>query len=392
MTDATPSTLTLSFGPNLTPVEVGQIAWLASQTSLTLECGATLRHFPMAYQSWGTLNADKSNAVLVCHGLTGDQYAASPHPVTGKPGWWESVIGPGKPLDTNKLFVICPNTLGGCMGSAGPKTINPETGTPYRLDFPMITINDMVAAQHLLIEHLGIHTLLAVVGGSMGGMQALAWASLYPKKLRAVIPIACAARHTAENIAFHEIGRQAIIADPNWQGGAYEEAGTFPSKGLSIARMTAHVTYLSKEALARKFGRNLQDRQTVSYGFEADFQIESYLRHQGMRFIDRFDPNSYLYITKAMDYFDLNAAHGGDLSAAFAPSEAAFCIIAFSSDWLFPASEAKPIVHALAGQAADVSFVEITSDKGHDAFLLDEPLFYETMAGFMEKIMKRYGL
>ncbi len=381
--------ITLQFGPKYKEYEVGDIVHLAKDSPLRLECGAEISDFPIAYQTYGTLNEDKSNAILVCHGLTGDQYLIGTHPITGKAGWWESIAGKGKALDTDKYFIICPNSLGGCLGSYGPKHINSKTGTAFNLDFPVITIKDMIAAQKLLVEHFGIEKLLCVIGGSMGGMQVLQWASTYPEAMHACVPIAAAPRHSAQNIAFHEIGRQSIIVDPEFCGGNYINEGRFPVNGLAVARMTAHVTYLSESGLQRKFGRNLQDRSEKSYGFEADFQIESYLRHQGMAFVERFDPNSYLYITRALDYFDMIEDNGGDLRNAFSHSTASFCIISFSSDWLFPTSEAKKVVRALAATAADISFMEIQTDKGHDAFLLDEPLFINAIEGFMKKIHKK---
>lgn len=380
------STTKLHFGPDYKEVEVGHIATVATAAPLRLQCGVDVRAIPVAYQTYGQLNAAKDNAILVCHGLTGDQYAAGTHPVTGKPGWWEDVIGSGKAIDTDRFFVIAPNVIGGCMGSFGPKTLNPATGEPYNLDFPVITVRDMVAAQVLLLDALGIDKLACVIGGSMGGMLALEWAVSHPARVRSVMPISTAARHTAQNIAFHEIGRQAIMADPDWHGGQYIAEKAFPVKGLSVARMTAHVTYLSEEALSRKFGRRLQDRDAVTFGFDADFQVESYLRHQGMTFVERFDPNAYLYITRAMDYFDLLEEHGGELSRAFAGKDVAFCLVSFTSDWLYPTAESKRIVHALNGVAARVSFVEITSDKGHDAFLLDEPVLRDTIAGFLKSL------
>ncbi|MBN9588358.1 MAG: homoserine O-acetyltransferase [Alphaproteobacteria bacterium] len=350
---------------------------------LALDCGRSLSPVTIAYMTYGTLNAARSNAVLVCHALTGDQFVASDHPITGKHGWWTSMVGPGKSIDTDRFFVICANVIGGCMGSTGPTEADPATGKPYGLDFPLITIRDMVRAQKMLVDHLGIEKLLAVAGGSMGGMQVLQWAASYPESVRAVVPIACAARHSAQNIAFHEVGRQAIMADPDWHGGRYAEAGAFPSKGLAVARMAAHITYVSEAALQRKFGRNLQNRAALSFQFAPDFQIESYLHHQGATFVDRFDANSYLYITRAMDYFDLAAEHGGVLADAFRDSPVRFCIISFSSDWLFPPGENKQIAHALNAVAAKVSFVEIKTDKGHDAFLLHEPEMFDTVRGFL---------
>ncbi|HSV04362.1 MAG TPA: homoserine O-acetyltransferase [Phenylobacterium sp.] len=349
---------------------------------LRLDSGATLEPLEIAYKTYGRLDAAKSNAILVCHALTGDQHAASIHPVTGKPGWWDRVIGPGRPLDPERYFIICSNVVGGCMGSTGPASIDATTGRPYGLAFPVITIGDMVRAQAMLVEALGIETLLAVVGGSMGGMQVLQWAADYPEKLFSAVCIAAAAKHSAQNIAFHEVGRQAIMADPDWRGGDYETAGVRPEKGLAVARMAAHITYLSEAALQRKFGRQLQ-RDGLSWGFDADFQVESYLRHQGAAFVDRFDANSYLYITRALDYFDLGAQHGGVLANAFSRARhVRFCVLSFSSDWLYPTSESRDIVRALNAAGARTSFVEIETDKGHDAFFLDEPQLDAALRGF----------
>ena len=357
---------------------------LGVEKPLKLDCGLEIADFPIAYQIYGELNADKSNAIFVCHALTGDQYLAEPHPVTGKEGWWDLMVGPGKTIDTERYFVICPNILGGCMGTFGPKEINSESGKPWGLNFPVITICDMVRCQVLLLDHLGIDKLFAVTGGSMGGMQVLEWASKYPKRLFAAIPIAAAAHHTAQNIAFHEVGRQAIMADPDWCGGDYLNQGKNPTKGLAVARMAAHITYLSDQSLHRKFGRRLQDRDALSYGFDAEFQVESYLRHQGITFVDRFDANSYLYISRAMDYFDLAANHDDNLADAFKDTPVRFCVISFTGDWLYPTEENRRIVHALNSVAANVSFAEVESDKGHDAFLLDEPEFHRLLKGFLD--------
>lgn len=386
------TTVKAKFGPSGKDVEIGLVATLATDKPLLLACGAEIASFPLSYQTYGTLNADKSNAILVCHGLTGDQYLASTHPVTGKPGWWENIVGPGNILDTNRYFIICSNVLGGCLGSFGPKHTNPLTNTPYNLDFPVLTIGDMVNAQSRLLEYLEIEELFCVIGGSMGGMQTLEWAAKYPDRVFSAIPIAAAARHTAQNIAFHEVGRQAIMADPDWHDGNYINEGKCPIKGLAVARMAAHVTYLSELALHRKFGRQLQDRPTVTYGFDADFQVESYLRHQGMTFVERFDANSYLYITRAMDYFDLAAEYDGHLAKAFADTRAHFCVVSFSSDWLFPTKEVRNTVHALNAVGAPVSFVEVKTDKGHDAFLLDEPEFYATIDGFIKSVAQKRGI
>jgi homoserine O-acetyltransferase len=370
----------------------GQSVELGREKPLLLDCGIELGPFTVAYRTYGRLNAERSNAIVVCHALTGDQYLADPHPITGKPGWWSDIVGPGKVLDTDRFFLICANVLGGCMGTTGPKETNPATGHIWGLDFPVITIADMVRAQAMLLDHLGIEQVFCVIGGSMGGMQVLQWAVSYPERVKCVIPIAAAARHSAQNIAFHEVGRQAIMADPDWCGGSYFEEGKHPHRGLAVARMAAHITYLSETALHRKFGRTLQDRERVTYGFEADFQVESYLRHQGSTFVERFDANSYLYITRAMDYFDLAADHGGTLANAFRGTPVRFCVISFTSDWLFPTRESRAIVHALNAVAANVSFVEIESDKGHDAFLLDEPEMHDTLIGFLDGMAAKCGL
>ncbi|MFD2263700.1 homoserine O-acetyltransferase [Lacibacterium aquatile] len=358
---------------------------------LPLDSGQQLGSFALQFTTYGTLNADKSNAILICHALTGDQYVAERNPVTGREGWWGSLVGPGRVIDPEHYFIICSNVLGGCLGSTGPRDIDPATGKPYGLSFPVITIGDMVRAQVRIVDHFGIDQLFAVVGGSMGGMQVLQWAAKYPERVFAAIPIATAARHSAQNIAFHEVGRQAIMADPDWRGGRFLEEQTNPARGLAVARMAAHITYLSEPALHRKFGRNLQERQKVAFGFDADFQVESYLRHQGASFVDRFDANSYLYITRAMDYFDL-AAEFGSVPAAFKGTKTRFCIVSFSSDWLFPTSESRALVHALNAVAANVSFVEISTDKGHDAFLLDEPEMFAVLDGFLRGCAQHRGL
>jgi homoserine O-acetyltransferase/O-succinyltransferase len=359
---------------------------------LVLDSGAKIAPLQIAYQTYGQLNANKTNAVLVCHALTGDQHVANENPVTGKAGWWETLIGPGKIIDTENYFVICSNVIGGCLGSTGPASTNPATGKPYALELPVVTIRDMVRAQAMLIDHLGIESLFAVVGGSMGGMQVLEWASSYKDRVFAAMPIATAAKHSAQNIAFHEVGRQAVMADPAWNKGLYREAGTRPEKGLGVARMAAHITYLSEPALQRKFGRKLQDRDAPTFSFDADFQVESYLRYQGSSFVERFDANSYLYLTRAMDYFDLAADHGGVLAKAFEGTSTRFCLVSFTSDWLFPTADSRALVHALNASGARVSFVEIESDKGHDAFLLEEPEFFATLQGFVSAAAKARGL
>ena len=349
--------------------------------SLPLDGGGELTRVELAFETYGELNADRSNAILLCHALTGDQYVASPHPITGKPGWWERMVGPGKPIDTDRFHVICANVIGSCMGSTGPAS-EASDGHPYAMRFPVITIRDMVRAHIGLLDMLDIETLHAVVGGSMGGMQALSLAANWPDRARRVLVIASTSRHSAQNIAFHELGRQAIMADPRWQDGSYY-GGDGPDNGLAVARMAAHITYLSEEALTGKFGRNLQDREAKSFGFDADFQVESYLRYQGSGFTRRFDANSYLYITRAMDYFDLAEEHGGKLADAFAETDARFCLVSFDSDWLYPTSESRHVVHALNAAGAAVSFVELSAPHGHDSFLLDVPALDRVIGGFL---------
>ena len=350
---------------------------------LRLDSGAALAPVDIAYETYGRLNEDKSNVILICHALTGDQYVASDHPVTGKPGWWWRMVGEGKPVDPARHFIVCANVIGSCMGSSGPASIDPASNTPYAMRFPVLTIADMVRAQALLLDHLGVDRLSAVIGGSMGGMQALSWPTIFPDRVESCIVIASTARHSAQNIAFHEVGRQAIMADPNWRGGRYLDEGVSPTKGLAVARMAAHITYLSEAGLTEKFGRRLQGRDAKTFGFDADFQVESYLRHQGLSFTDRFDANSYLYITRAMDYFDLAEEHGGFLVNAFARSQARFCLVSFDSDWLYPTSESRTIVHALNATGAEASFVELSSPFGHDAFLLDVPELDRVVGGFL---------
>jgi homoserine O-acetyltransferase len=368
------------------------VARFGADEPLVMDAGVALAPWQIAYQTYGALNAAKSNAVLICHALTGDQHVANVHPVTGKPGWWETMVGPGRPVDTDRFFVICANVIGGCMGTTGPASTDPATGRPYALDFPVVTIRDMVRAQAALIDRLGIESLFCVVGGSMGGMQVLQWAASYPDRVFAAMPIAAAARHSAQNIAFHEVGRQAVMADPEWRRGRYIEEGTRPSKGLAVARMGAHITYLSELTLHRKFGRNFQDRAAPTFSFDADFQIESYLRYQGMSFVERFDANSYLYVTRAMDYFDLAAEHGGVLAQAFRGTKTRFAVISFTSDWLFPTADSRAVVHALNAAAASVGFVEIESDKGHDAFLLEEPEMFAAARGFIDSAARARGI
>ncbi len=372
-----PTSLVVRFGPD---------------KPLAMDAGISLGNVSVAYQTYGVLNEDRSNAILVCHALTGDQHVSNEHPLTGKPGWWSAMVGPGRPIDTNRYFVICSNVIGGCMGSTGPASTNPETRKAWGLDMPVVTIHDMVRAQAMLIDHLGIQTLFCVAGGSMGGMQVLQWVASYPDRVFSALPVATASKHSAQNIAFHEVGRQAVMADPDWRGGRYAEFGLRPTKGLAVARMSAHITYLSEGALQRKFGRKLQDRSAPTFSFDADFQIENYLRYQGSSFVDRFDANSYLYVTRACDYFDLAADYGGSLARAFVGAKTRFCVVSFTSDWLYPTSDARTIVHALNAASLPVSFVEIETDKGHDAFLLDEPDFMATTRGFLEAAANARGL
>jgi len=369
-----------------------EVVTLGEDNPLCLSSGETLSPFKVAYKCWGTLNHEKSNAILVCHALTGDQYACGTNPLTGKEGWWPKLIGPGLPVDTNKYFVICTNVLGSCSGSSGPMDDDPQTGEPYGLEFPVITISDMVEAQVRLVDHLGIDKLFSVIGGSMGGMQVMHWAVSHKERLRTAIPIASTWRHSAQNIAFHEVGRQAIMADPNWREGRYFETDIRPQAGLSVARMAAHITYMSEGSLTEKFGRNLQDRDKLTFGFDADFQIESYLRYQGISFVDRFDANSYLYITRAMDYYDISAKFDGSLTKALDKTDVKFCIMSFTSDWLYTTAESREIVRALNAIGAQVSFVEIEMDKGHDSFLLDCPEMFKIVSGFLRAEAQLSGI
>ncbi|HKX77784.1 MAG TPA: homoserine O-acetyltransferase [Novosphingobium sp.] len=352
--------------------------------ALPLDGGQQLEGVQIAYEAYGALHAARDNAILICHATTGDQHVASPNPRTGKPGWWDRMVGPGKPIDTDRFHVICANVLGGCMGSTGPASLAPD-GEPWAMRFPVITIRDMVRAQVMLLGELGIERLYAVVGGSMGGMQALSMAAHWPDIAERVLVIAATATMPAQNIAFQELGRQAVMADPDWQGGTYYDTGKAPDAGLSVARMAAHITYLSEESLTEKFGRRLQDRASKSFGFDADFQVESYLRHQGLSFISRFDANSYLYITRAMSYFDLAEEHGGRLADAFARTSARFCVVSFDTDWLYPTEQSRRLVHALSATGSAVSFVELSAPFGHDSFLLNVPALDRVVTGFLSQ-------
>ena len=353
--------------------------------NLKLESGDIIDSFKLAFKTYGKLNADKTNAILVCHALTGDQYVVGNNPITGREGWWSRMVGPNKPIDTNKFFVICSNVLGGCAGSTGPKELQNGSDVAYGGNFPSVTIKDMVKAQSLLIESLNIEKLFSVIGGSMGAMQALQWAIDFPDKILNIIHIAGALKHSAQNIAFHEVGRQAIMSDPIWKNGKYFENNEVPERGLSVARMIAHITYLSENAMHRKFGRKLQSRDIISFGFDADFQVESYLRYQGKSFVERFDANSYLYLTRAMDYFDHDETFRKNIEFSHNPNNhLKYLIVSFTSDWLFPTIESKMIVNQLNSLSREVSFLEIDTDKGHDSFLLEEPQLDDVIKGFLK--------
>ncbi len=358
-------------------------------SEMTLESGARFGPLTIAYETYGTLSAAKDNAILITHAFTGNAHVAGYHtdnPDNEKPGWWDFMVGPGKGIDTDKYFVICSNILGSCMGTTGPSSINPETGKPYGMDFPMVTIGDMVEAQKILIDHLGISRLLSVIGGSVGGMQALEWCVRFPEMVRSAIPIATTMRHSALAIAFNEIARQAIMADPNWKNGNYYD-GEKPDLGLAVARMVGHVTYLSDEAMRRKFGRRLQDKNDFSYDFGVDFQVESYLRHQGTKFVRRFDANSMLYITKAADYFDLqDRITTSDCIQTLRNSRSKFLVISYTSDWLYPTYQARDLIKALKRTGQDVSFCEIEADCGHDAFLIPDTRLTNLIRGFLHGV------
>ena len=353
--------------------------------NLTLASGSILKNFKLAYKTFGSLNKNKSNAILVCHALTGDQYVSGHNPITGKDGWWSRMVGPNKPIDTNRFFVICSNVLGGCAGSTGPKEKKDDEQNIYGGNFPSVTIKDIVSAQVKLLDALEIDQLFSVIGGSMGAMQALQWSIDFPKRVQSIVHIAGALKHSAQNIAFHEVGRQAIMNDQNWHKGNYFENNSIPERGLSVARMIAHITYLSEDAMHRKFGRKLQSRDIISFGFDADFQIESYLRYQGRSFVERFDANSYLYLTRAMDYFDHSEGYKKTLEFVNnANHHIKYLVVSFTSDWLFPTKENKEIVEILNNLSKNVSFLEIETDKGHDSFLLDEPDLDYAIKGFLE--------
>lgn len=370
-------------------VEKKYFTFAENGDKLVLLSGAELGPVTLAYETYGELNQRRDNAILIAHAFSGDSHAAGHYPDDGKddkPGWWDFMIGPGKGIDTDKFFVICPNILGSCMGSTGPGSVNPETGSPYALDFPMLTIEDMVVAQKRLIDHLGIDCLRAIIGGSVGGMQVLQWCASYPEMVQAAIPIATTMRHSALAIAFNEIARQSIMVDPHWENGNYYQ-GKRPGTGLAVARMIGHVTYLSDQAMRRKFGRRLQDKESFSYGFGGDFQVESYLRHQGSKFVNRFDANSLLYITKAADYFDIGEkmSAGGPLKGE-PEHRIKYLVISYSSDWLYPTYQAKELVQTLKRVGQNVSFCEIEADCGHDAFLIPDKRLSNLLRGFLDGV------
>lgn len=365
----------------------------AEDEPFVLESGATLSPVTIAYETYGRLNANKSNAIMICHALSGGAHAAGYHtPEDPQPGWWDDCIGPGKAFDTNRFFVICSNVLGSCYGSSGPTSIDQRTGKPYGLNFPLVTVGDMVRAQVMLTDYLGIERLLAVAGGSMGGMQVLEWAAHHPERIHAALPIATTARHSPMLIAFSEVGRQAIYADPAWNHGHYYDNGKRPDAGLAVARMVGHITYLSEQSMHDKFGRRLQGRERYGYEFQTEFEIESYLKYNGHKFTKRFDANSYLYVTKAMDYFDLSEP-SGSLAAAFAhSSHVKFLVVSFTSDWLYPSYHSKELVSALHAVDADVTYMDIESSWGHDAFLLEVETMTKLLGSFLDRVARENGV
>ncbi|MCC6453999.1 MAG: homoserine O-acetyltransferase [Caldilineaceae bacterium] len=365
----------------------------ATEEPMHLESGASLGPVTIAYETYGRLNAERTNAILIVHALSGSAHAAGYHRADdAKPGWWDECIGPGKAFDTDRFYVICSNVLGSCYGSTGPSSVNPATGKPYGLSFPVVTIGDMVQAQVKLLDHLGIDQLLCVAGGSMGGMQVLEWAANHPTRLKSAIPLATTAHHSPMLIAFSEVGRQAIYADPAWANGDYYELGKKPDAGLAVARMVGHITYLSEESMQKKFGRRLRSLEQYGYEFETEFEIESYLKYNGNSFTRRFDANSYLYITKAMDYFDLSR-HTGSMAAAFANAESVkFLVVSFTSDWLYPSYHSKEVVSALTAVGADVSYLDIQSTWGHDAFLLEVETMTALLGSFLDRLAHEEGV
>ena len=365
----------------------------AEKEPFQLESGTTLSPVTLAYETYGQLNRDRSNAILICHALSGSAHAAGYHsPDERKPGWWDDCIGPGKAFDTNRFFVICSNVLGSCYGSSGPMVVNPATGKPYALSFPVVTIGDMVRAQIKLIDHFGIERLLCVAGGSMGGMQVLQWAAHYPERIYAALPLASTARHSPMLIAFSEVGRQAIYADPNWNQGNYYQNGKKPDAGLAVARMVGHITYLSEESMQQKFGRRLQSQERYGYEFDTEFEVESYLKYNGNNFTRRFDANSYLYVTKAMDYFDLSLPTGSLVGAFANSADIKFLVVSFTSDWLYPSYHSKELVSVLTAVGADVTYLDIESSWGHDAFLLEVKTMTTLIQSFIRRLADDKGV
>jgi homoserine O-acetyltransferase len=379
-----------------TGIASNSVGIVAPQTAkftepVRLKSGAVVDEYELVYETYGMLNADRSNAVLVCHALNAahhvaGRYAEDPQNV----GWWENMIGPGKPVDTSRFFVIGVNNLGGCHGSTGPKSVNPRTGRPWGADFPVVTVEDWVATQARLADHLGIQRFAAVIGGSLGAMQALQWTLSYPERVRHSIVIACAPNLSAQNIAFNEVARQAIMTDPDFHGGHYYEHNTQPTRGLRVARMIGHITYLSDDEMATKFGRQLKNGK-LAYSFDTEFEIESYLRHQGRKFSEYFDANTYLRITKVLDYFDPALEHGGNLAKALAPAVAQFLVISFTTDWRFSPERSREIVKALLHNRRDVIYAEIDAPHGHDAFLLEDPRYHRLVAAYFDRVGKEIG-
>jgi homoserine O-acetyltransferase len=379
------TTLRRAVGTSLGRVETERAVLFTSDRPLALASGALLAPVEVAFETYGTLDADRANAIVVCHALTGDAHAAGDHGDPDRRGWWDNIIGPGRPLDTDRFFVVCANLLGGCMGTTGPSSIDPATGRPYGLRFPLFTVGDLVAVQRALMAHLGVERPLAAVGGSLGGMQALQWALDAPGELGSAIIICASSRLSAQNIAFSAVAREAIMSDPDFQGGDYYDTGSRPDRGLAVARMMAHITYLSEESMRRKFGRRLQNGETPRLGFDVDFQVESYLQHQGAAFLRRFDANSYLYLTRVMDYFDAFADPVATASA-LAGTSTRFLVVSFDSDWRFDTAHSREIVRTLAAHQVPVTFREIVSPHGHDSFLLEVPEYHRTVAGFLDRV------
>jgi homoserine O-acetyltransferase len=354
---------------------------------LQLDCGKELKKIELVYETYGSLNERKDNAVLICHALSGDHHAAGFNsPEDKKPGWWDVCIGPGKPFDTNKFFIVCPNNIGGCKGSSGPNTVNPETGKLYGPSFPIVTVEDWVNTQNLLGDSLGIKKWACIIGGSLGGMQALQWTISFPEKVQNIISVAAASKLSAQNIAFNEVARQSIINDPDFRDGYYYEHGVIPKIGLSIARMLGHITYLSDDSMRQKFGRDLKEGK-LNFSYDVDFQVESYLRYQGKSFVDKFDANTYLLMTKVLDYYDPASRFGGDLSKAFEKSISNYLIVSFTSDWRFSPERSQEIVEALVGAKKNVTYSEIEANNGHDAFLMPIPNYLNILKNFMDSIL-----